>query len=194
MKIGIDIDDTIANTFETGIKYAEEFTKDYCNRTYTDIDERLGNLKTHKHWQAIFEWNDEEEDKFFEKYYLKIIEETDIKEEACDILNKLCTDNEIIFITARYEVEENKVETLTKRWLKNNNIPFNKLYLGRNKLEVCQEIGIDVFIDDSFENCKLVQSGNIKTYMIDHIANRNIEDSNIERVYGWNDFYNKIKK
>lgn len=41
MKIGIDIDDTIANTFETGLKYAEAFTKNCCHRTYMDIDKKM---------------------------------------------------------------------------------------------------------------------------------------------------------
>lgn len=194
MKIGIDIDDTIANTFETGMKYAETFTKDYCHRTYTDVEKRLGSIQSHRHWQEIFEWNDKEEQEFFKEYYEKILREVDIKEEVCDAINKLYIGNELIFITARFETKESSVENLTKSWLKKNQIPYNQLYLGRKKSEVCVEKGIDIFIDDSYENCKSVQLLNTKVYLMDHVTNRNIEDKSIERVYGWKDLYKKLKE
>lgn len=198
MKLGIDIDDTIANTFETGMKYAEEFTKKCCNRTYTNIEERMGKLKTHRHWQDVFEWNREEEIEFFKKYYIQVMEETKVKESACEVINKLYQDNEIIIITARYDIkgtaEGNIVENITRKWLNKNNIPYHKLYLGRDKLEVCKENQVDIFIDDSFENCKHVQSGNIKSYLIDHVTNKKVNCEDIERAYGWKDFYQKIEK
>lgn len=194
MRIGIDIDDTITNTFETGIKYAEQFTKEYCNRTYTDIDKRLGNIKSHKHWKEIFEWGKEEEEAFFKNYYEKILREVNLKEEVCDVINKLYSTNDLIFITARYETQEKNVENLTRDWLNRNHIPFNQLYLGRKKSEVCEENHIDIFIDDSYDNCKSVQSSNTKVYLIDHITNKNIKDKEIERVYGWKDLYERIVK
>lgn len=194
MKIGIDIDDTIANTFETGMKYAQQFTRKYCNRAYTDINKRLGSVKSHRHWQTIFEWNSEEEIEFFKRYYKRIVEEVDVKEEVCDVINQLYLQNEIIFITARFEVEGERIEELTKRWLRKNNIPFHQLYLGRKKSEVCQKNQIDIFIDDSYENCKSVQVVGTKVYLMDHTANRNIEDKEIERVYGWNDLYRKMQE
>ena len=82
MRIGIDIDDTIADTFETGFEYAQEFTKKYCGREYSNISERMGSIKTHKHWQEIFEWSEEEEIRFFEIYYDKIIKKVKIKEDV----------------------------------------------------------------------------------------------------------------
>ena len=195
MRIGIDIDDTIADTFETGFEYAQEFTKKYCGREYSNISERMGSIKTHKHWQEIFEWSEEEEIRFFEIYYDKIIKKVKIKEDVCDIINKLYKDNEIIFITARHDRNENtNIETVTKKWLEENNIPFNKVFLGRKKVEVCEEEKIDIFIDDSYENCKSVKEKNIKVYLIDHITNKNIQDDKIERAYGWKDLYEKIEK
>ncbi len=190
MKIGIDIDDTITNTFSTGMKYAEEYTRVYCNRTYTNINERLGLSKTHRHWQEAFEWTEEEEQLFFEKYYDKIVKSVELKEGADEIINQLYQQNEIIFITARYESERE----ITEEWLNKNHILFHKLYLGRPKLEVCQENKIDVFIDDSYEHCKSVSTGNIKTYLMDSIGNKNINNEGIQRVYDWNDLYKKLKQ
>lgn len=194
MRVGIDIDDTISNTFEVGMRYAETFTKNECNRVYTDIDTRLGNIKSHRHWQEIFEWNREEEIKFFEKYYEKIIREVELKEEVYDVINQLYLQNEITFITARFETPEINIKEITENWLNENKIPFHKLYLGRKKSEVCKENQIDIFIDDSYENCKSVQEVGTKAYLIDHITNRNIEDKEVERVYGWKNLYQKIVK
>ena len=194
MNIGIDIDDTIADTFETGMKYAEIFTKEYCHRNYTNIDRRLGNIKSHRHWQEIFEWNAEEEQEFFKMYYEKITKEVNLKEEVLDVVGKLYPENELFFITARFETKECNIEELTKKWLEENQVPYHQLYLGRKKSEVCQENNIDIFIDDSYENCKSVQMVNTKAYLMDHITNRNIEDKSIERVYGWKDLYKKLKE
>lgn len=194
MKLGIDIDDTIANTFETGMKYAEIFTRKCCHREYNDIENRLGAIKSHRHWQEIFEWNQQEEEMFFKDYYEKILSEVEIKDDVCEIMKKLYPENDLIFITARHETGKTSVENLTKNWLEDHHIPFHNLYLGRKKLEICQENNIHVFIDDSYENCKSVQSGNIKSYLMDHITNRNIQDKTIERVYGWKDLYQKVIK
>lgn len=190
MKIGIDIDDTITNTFDIGMKYAEEFTKSYCHRTYTNINERLGMSKTHRHWQEVFEWNSEEEAEFFKEYYHKIVSEVEMKEYVHEIIHQLYAENEIIFITARYESER----TITEEWLRKNDIPFHELYLEKPKLQVCQENGIDIFIDDSYTNCKTVSSGNIRAYLMDSVANKDVSDTEIERVYDWNDFYKKLKQ
>lgn len=193
MKIGIDIDDTISNTYEAGIKYADKYTRTCCNRI-CNINENLGKVKDHRVWQTVFEWNPEEEKKFFENYYMEILKEVELKEEVLENINKLYSNNdEIYFITARSNINGTDVEDITKSWLEKYKIPFNGLYLNKEKLKVCQELGIDIFVDDSLENCKSVQSGNIKSYLMDHIGNKNIDIGNIERVYGWNDLYKKIE-
>lgn len=195
MRLGIDIDDTISNTYQTVIKYAEDFTRNYCHREYASIEERAGNIKTHQYIQEIFEWNAEEEKIFFKEYYRKFIAEVKPKEDVQRVLQKLYRQHEIILITARWEDEkQGGIEEATKKWLENYQIPYHKMFLNRPKLEVCKENHIDVFIDDSYMNCKSVQEGGIKTYMMNCIANQNIKDYEIERVYNWNEIYEKLKK
>ncbi len=195
MRLGIDIDDTISDTYQIVMEYAKNFTKQYCHREYNDIEKRLGNIETHYYIQEVFEWNTEEEEAFFKQYYRKFIDAVKPKEDAQKILQELYCHHEIILITARWEDEkDNGIKEATKRWLEQYQIPYNKLYLNRPKLEVCKENKINVFIDDSYVNCKSVQSDGIKTYMMDCKSNQNIEDDSIERVYNWNDIYEKLKK
>ncbi len=195
MRLGIDIDDTISNTYQTVMKYAETFTREYCHRKYDDIGERIGNIKTHYYIQEVFEWNAEEEETFFKKYYRDFISDVKPKENVQKVLQELYSHNEIILITARWEDKSgNGVEKATKKWLEKYQIPYHKLYLNRPKLEVCKENLVDVFIDDSYTNCKSVQDGGIKTYMMNCMSNKNIQDDNIERVYDWDDIYMKLKK
>ena len=72
MIIGIDIDDTITDTYEVMFNYAQEYTANILKRE--PIIKNLNNCTTHFYTKSIYEWNKEEEEKFFELYYKKIEE------------------------------------------------------------------------------------------------------------------------
>ena len=66
--------------------------------------------------------------------------------------------NEIIFITARFSNSDFNidVENITKYWLLQNDIPYDKLIINANeKQKVAIEEKIDVFLDDSIRNCEM---------------------------------------
>ena len=87
------------------------------------------------------------------------------------------------------------VEKLTEDWIYKNNIPCDKLIIdAENKLVVAEKENIDVFIDDSFVNCKMVADNKIKTFIMDTRVNKEFFDENIERVYSWPHLYMKLKE
>ena len=76
-----------------------------------------------------------------------------------------------------------------------NKIPYDKLVIGTsNKLEFCQENGIEVFIEDSYETCQTLAKNGIKTYLMTTKMNENIETKSIQRVHNWLEVYEKIKE
>lgn len=103
--------------------------------------------------------------------------------------------DKIILITARWKTNDIDVEEETKKWIKKNNIPCDKLVINaENKLVAAKQENIDVFIDDSFKNCQMVSEIGIKTYLMDSRTNRGLVDSKIERVYSWPHLYMKLKE
>ena len=76
MRIGIDIDDTIADTYEVMFNYAQEYTVNVLKRepVIRDVESQ-----THFYIEALHDWNEEESEKFWMMYFKKIIENTKLK-------------------------------------------------------------------------------------------------------------------
>ena len=173
MNIGIDIDDTIANTYEVMFAYAQKYTvEDLTNHFYT---------------RAMHSWTQEEEDKFFEKYYEKIAKETKPFTCAIETLKELQKQgHKLIFITARFEPDYFDVRKTTFDWLEKYKVPYDKVIINpKTKREAAIENNIDIFIDDSYSNCKDVLNAGIESWIMDTRCNRTIKDENITRVYSW---------
>ena len=193
MKKAIDIDDTLADTYELIMNYAQEYTIDVLKREPIIKHESCGN---HFYTQYLHDWKEGEDFDFLNKYYESILKDVRPRTLAVKYLKKLQEEgNEIILITARWETDNFDVRETTKTWVKENNIPCDKLIINaENKLVAAKKENIDVFIDDSIKNCKMVSDNGIKTYLMDTGVNRDWEDEKIERVYSWPHLYMKLKK
>ncbi len=192
MKIGIDIDDTISETYSTIIPYAQKYTIEELGKSgKTNKVE----AKDHMYTTALLGWSKEEEYGFFSKYYEQYISEVDIKHLAKEYLERLDENNEIYLITARFEIENTNIEEITKKWLKDKGVPYKKLIINaQDKVAVAKEYGIDLFIDDSFKNCKAVSESGIKTLIMDSKVNSDFEINNVTRVYSWPQVYQEYEK
>jgi uncharacterized HAD superfamily protein len=139
-------------------------------------------------------WNKEEDLGFWDKYYEEMISSVKVKPFAKEIIEKLHKDNKIIIITARWEKENKTIQPITLKWLKDNEIPYDKIIFdSHEKLETAKENKIDLFIDDSFKNCKDVSEGGIKTFIMDAMLNRAYNDEKITRVYSWPHIYQEYE-
>lgn len=193
MIIGIDIDDTITDTYEVMMTYAAEYTAKVL-KNEPILNEKT-NCTNHFYMRDLNNWENGEDYKFLEKYYEKIIKEVRPKTLALKYLNKLHNEgNKIVLITARWESNFFDVRKTTENWIRENNIPCDKLIINaENKLVAAKNENVDIFIDDSFKNCTMVQEAGIKTYLMDTRVNRGLTNENIKRVYSWPHFYYLIK-
>lgn len=74
------------------------------------------------------------------------------------------------YITAR-SIDEN----LTKEWLQKNGFPTNPVYtvpFGASKVEVAKQSGIDIFVDDSYDNFVELNNAGITTFLFDQPHNQ----------------------
>lgn len=194
MKIGIDIDDTISNTYDVIFNYAQKYTLEELKR-----DLNISNNKSyydHNYTESIHGWNKLESVMFWEKYYKEMLHKVRPKTFAKEYLDRLAEDYEIYLITARFDMPGLDVKGITEEWLSNYEIPYVKLLINaNNKAKIAKENEIELFIDDSFNNCRAVSDIGIKTYLMDSRPNSNIDlsEENFERVFSWPHLYQKIK-
>lgn len=195
MNIGIDIDDTISETFETLLPYSQKYTVEDLKRE--SKIELKADLSNHFYIVYMNGWNEQEAIEFWEKYYAEILRSLNIKKFAAEVINTLRKDgHKIYFITARWDMKKDNVEEITKKWLKENNVEYDGLFLNASdKLTLAKENNIDIFIDDSFKNCKsIADNTKAKVYMMTSRVNGNLNDDKIKRVFSWPEIYDLISR
>lgn len=194
MRIGIDIDDTTVNLVEAMLKYAEIFDAETLGRK--GCNGNFGLIQNRYYLEALYGWTQEEKGQFFNEFYKNTLEECKPLPKAPEIIRKLKEQgNEIFFITARLNNIPNcDTESITKKMLNENNIPFDKLMINsRNKLQICKENAIEIFIEDSYETCQELEENGIKTFLMTTKMNKDINNGTIERVKDWNEIDEKIE-
>ena len=192
MRIGIDIDDTLTDVKNELIKAGENYARSLGKDIKVDKNFEDKNNNGNK-WQEMFQFNYEEL-----KYFLKDIQESITnkakpRENVVEVINKIKNDgNEIIIITARDSEFHDDPYKYSNDWLDKNNIYYDKLVVNaRNKDDACIEEKIDLFIDDSKNNCLIVEKAGIKTIRVcNEIENNN---SNLICFNNWNDIYSYIQ-
>lgn len=195
MNIGIDIDDTISETFETLLPYSQKYTIEDLNKeSKIYIKDEYAN-----HFYIVYMngWNEKEATDFWSKYYGEILKKVNIKKFASEVINKLKQEgHKIYLITARWDMPNDDILGITKQWLIENNVEYDELIINASdKLQLIKEKNIDIFIDDSFNNCKnIAVNSNAKVYMMTSRVNGSFEDENIKRVYSWPEIYDLINR
>ncbi len=180
MRIGIDIDDTITNTWQTLMPILSKRFNITFDKESLPYHHQLKELISIDEYYKIT------------REYEDILKNVPIKENVSNIINKLKEEgNEIIFITARGK-GYNDPYTATKEYLEKNNILYDKLIINSwNKANICKEEKIDLFIDDSYKHCKEVSKLGIEVIMIKTNYNKNNQEFNL--IEDWESIYKYIK-
>ena len=187
MKIGIDIDDTVMNTFDVIEEAARYFDKYFLeNKGYQD--------KSKYDFHERFYWTSEEKKAFFNyfrknKLYLK----AKPKGDALYYLEKLYNEGyEIYFLTRRKKDEKLDILSITKNDLISKGFKFTDCHIGLSKKgEACKSLGIDVFIDDAVIQIEDVNNYGIKTILVDNWYNKEYKGL---RAKNFQEIYNIIRK
>ena len=189
MKIGIDLDGVVIDSETTFRTYEEIF----------DIDVLKGNHLINKEepkFQARYNWTNEQEKEFIEKYFLIVSKESNLMSGFIGIYNLLKEQgHEFVVITARGGlVKEMKDDAI--RLLEENNIKFDKYYWNvDDKLEICKNEKVDIMIDDDWKIIKRLEENEVKTlYFRDTNLMKMKENKYIKEVNNWGEIYRYIKE
>ncbi len=172
MRIGIDFDDTIINIKPVSDKYIKKYKP---------------NLK-------------EEKEKFIKKYFHKITNESNLTKNALKYINLLSQKHELYLITARSEDYGKNIIKSVYTFLKKHNINIDNIHtscFGEAKKKMCQELKIDLFIDNDTRNIDEVKKitncilfGDKKDYK--HVEN--FKKENYIMFNDWEKIYKYIKE
>ena len=189
MKIGIDLDGVVIDSETTFRTYEEIF----------DIDVLKGNNLINKEepkFQARYNWTNEQEKEFIEKYFLIVSKESNLMSGFIGIYNLLKEQgHEFVVITARGGfVKEMKDDAI--RLLEEKNIKFDKYYWNvDDKLEICKNEKVDIMIDDDWKIIKRLADNEVKTlYFRDTNLMKLEENKYIKEVNNWGEIYRYIKE
>ena len=189
MKIGIDLDGVVIDSETTFRTYEEIF----------DIDVLKGNNLINKKepkFQARYNWTNEQEKEFIEKYFLIVSKESNLMSGFIGIYNLLKEQgHEFVVITARGGfVKEMKDDAI--RLLEEKNIKFDKYYWNvDDKLEICKNEKVDIMIDDDWKIIKRLADNEVKTlYFRDTNLMKLEENKYIKEVNNWGEIYRYIKE
>lgn len=182
MIIGFDLDDVLLNFNDALFPYHNKRFGTNYNRTHIKTFD-LGEL-----WQCSRE---EVEKRILDFYHSQEHHEALPVEGAIEVINNLKDRHDLFVITAR--PEELKHETLS--WLEQHfpkmfkAVHFTNHFHGSNnrraKGDVCLEIGVETFIEDSLHNANDVARLGIPVLLLDAPWNQEEIKLPIKRIYSW---------
>ena len=193
MNISVDIDGVLVELE----RYAIDYGSKMC------IEENLPlKINIEEYWEGKkFNWTEEQEEKFWNKYFVDYITKSSPRQFAQEVIEKLRQEgNKIYIITARNEEglppeAYGKMQELTKEWLKKSNIKYDEIIFAGDKEKKIQCIknNIDIMIEDSPNNIIDISS-EIPIIKYHCNYNRNVIGDNIITAYSWYHIYSIIKE
>lgn len=169
MKIGIDIDNVISNTFTDLHDYFNKYMKMKATPNEVQDIMRKEKLKMWGYWFAT--WKD------------RALTKVTVREDAAKTIGEWHSEHRIVLVTSRHAVFNRQ----TRSWLNEKNVPFHELHHAKERSKHLKANGCDIFIEDNLEECEVLSLHCKKVFLIDQPWNRReIKAGNIIRV---NDFF-----
>jgi uncharacterized HAD superfamily protein len=168
MKIGIDIDNVIANTFiDLAMKFNQYMGKEMAAEEVVRVM-RKEKFKMYGYWFVT--WRD------------KLLTQVTPIAGASATLKKWHKDHHIVLVTSRQSMFNRQ----TKDWLKFHDMPYHELHHSKELKKHLKAPDCDIFLEDNIDECEVLADHVEKVYLFDQPWNRREHNKkNIHRVKGW---------
>ena len=191
MRIGIDFDETIADSMAMILKlHNEQYGTKYKREEVTEyhVENIWGGSK--EEWTAKL-------DEFFSAKNARHLDPVVGAIAAIDALKH--AGHELYIVTARRDINAEA----TERWLtKHFSSTFKSVHYGnvrsddpakkREKAEICKELGVELMIDDHMGVAKNCSEAGIKVLLLDQPWNQGELPPGVTRVYSWEEIVKKL--
>jgi len=190
MKIAIDIDEVILSCIEKYLEFVGN--KGYKRVCYEDVF-------SYRLWEVL-EIEKEVVSGLFNEYnsseYFKRI---DFVEGAKDGVINLRDNHNIYFITARpiNIIKETRDVIFSEFGVLRNRVVFaGDLIVNhcKRKDEICEEMGIDLIIEDNGEDSLKYAKNGLRVLLLDKPWNQGIEHKNVFRCFSWGEILERVEE
>lgn len=186
MKIGLDIDGVIYDT-ENAFRCKAEL--------YDLLELHKNGTVNNEFWaQYRYDWTDEQQEEFKNKYFMDLSRTVNLKTGAKEIIELLKQDrHELIIITARGGWIKEMRNVMEERFQRDE-LNFSKYYWAiQDKVEICKNEEIDIMVDDSPIICKEMYQNKIKTLYFRDVNREKLEENEyLKEVNNWGEIYRYI--
>lgn len=176
LNICIDIDGTITKAYDWLDMANKYFKKNITEDQVTEyeIHEVMGIKR-------------QEYDDFYNRNKFKLHSDQKLRDDAKLVITALHQFHNIYFVTAR----DLELKTLTHLFLRNNEIPYDNLFvLGSHyKVDKAHELDCNVFIEDNYNNAIQLSEAGFNVLLMDTNYNRKPINDKITRVNNWNEIF-----
>ncbi|MFA5839046.1 MAG: hypothetical protein WC890_00140 [Candidatus Margulisiibacteriota bacterium] len=168
MKIGIDIDNVIANTYQD----LRHFFDGFMGRK-VDPHETVRIMRTQKLKMWLY---------FLKAWQDKVMTTVTLIDGAAETIRHLHPENSIYLVTSRFSLFNRQ----TKDWLKKHNIPYHELHHAKETTKHTKVSLPDIFIEDNLEECETLSKHCGKILLFNQPWNQKpIKHANVIRVSSW---------
>ena len=190
MRIGIDLDEVVADTMPAVIHFH--------NRKY-GTDFKKGDFYSYHFWDVWGGTKDEAIKKMYDFFATDHFAKINPVAGSLVAINTLKENgHELFVITGR----QNEIIEETEKWIKKH---FPEIFSGIHfansygltghpikKSAICAQLGIKIMIDDDMDHAKDLTKFGIKVLLFDQPWNQDNLEGDIERVFSWKEIINKI--
>ena len=184
MLVGIDIDDVKVDFYRAFIKY-------YNEQHGTSISyEELTDFQIHHVLKTDRETVKKALDTFYQSKEFREIEPFPDAKKTIPIIAK---QHRLVVISSRPE----HIHDHTRAWLEYHfpgcfmDVHFSTK-TGKRKANICQDLGVDVFIEDNIDYAKEVADNGIRVLLFDRPWNQTSLPANITRVQNWTEVQKEL--
>ena len=172
MRIGLDIDGIVLDFERTMRAYAELYDLLILRKNGVKDSSQFDYLKR-------YNWTDDERKTFVDNYLVyATLNSTPLIPLVKEMLELFQVEgHEFLFITARGSLKKETKEAVIQVFQRNG-IPTSDIFWGvKDKVSKCQELGIDLMIEDNPSTCKLLVENMIRTLYFRDKGNEIIENN-----------------
>lgn len=138
----------------------------------------------------LYGWGIEERDRVLNQHAVDIHWHSTPYPHALEVLGQLYQNHKISFITARPMF----CKDITIQWLNQHHIGYHDLIFTEDKLAKCQELNVDLLIDDAPHYAEEFVLCNKPYVLYDQPYNRHVEHELILRARSWMEVQQHVER
>lgn len=187
MKIAIDFDGVILDS-ESHISYLAD-----CYSYFELEKTRLKSDDVSP--EKCFDWSKEETDHFYSNQFHEATKRAGFVVGVKEMLEKLKADGHELFIVSKRGYYNEKELEFALPKLEELGFKFDDVFFSvKNKIQKCEELKIDIMIEDNPENIEQFLNSKIKVIYLRAKNIRKLKHKNVTEVSNWFEIYKTIKE